>query len=142
MLRNNGRQFCTARSLLLVFLITVVSLVVFYCIGSSEVFGEIDLVREEGLKKTPAEYQAELDRLDGTRNSSPFDKNCTRRGVALPLVSGSHGDERKNGEFPLIIHRMWKTDVVPEGWREGASSCREFNPDHLYCHWTDSELDR
>jgi mannosyltransferase OCH1-like enzyme len=35
---------------------------------------------------------------------------------------------------------MWKTSVVPDSWSLGVKKCREFNPDWLYCHWTDEEL--
>lgn len=44
------------------------------------------------------------------------------------------------GPFVRILHRMWKTRDVPKRWSEGVSSCRHYNPDWVYCHWTDIEL--
>ena len=42
--------------------------------------------------------------------------------------------------FRRIIHRMWKTDTVPDAWAEGEETCRRANLDWIYCHWTDAEL--
>jgi mannosyltransferase OCH1-like enzyme len=89
-------------------------------------------------------------RITSGSGSRRFVKNCTvlqgsrRLLVSVELVRDTDRkqDATIGGEFPRIIHRTWKTVDVPARWADGASSCRDVNPDHHYCHWTDDELEK
>lgn len=39
--------------------------------------------------------------------------------------------------IPKIIHQTYKTDAIPEEWKEGQRRCKELNPDYEYILWTD-----
>lgn len=41
--------------------------------------------------------------------------------------------------IPRIIHQSWKTDNIPEHWRELQKSWRIFHPAHDYHFWTDDD---
>lgn len=39
--------------------------------------------------------------------------------------------------IPKIIHQTYKTNNVPEIWKEGQQNCIDLNPDYHYILWTD-----
>jgi inositol phosphorylceramide mannosyltransferase catalytic subunit len=39
--------------------------------------------------------------------------------------------------IPKIIHQTYKTEEIPEHWKEGQQKCQDFNPDYQYILWTD-----
>ncbi|KAF9882889.1 hypothetical protein FE257_004903 [Aspergillus nanangensis] len=39
--------------------------------------------------------------------------------------------------IPKIIHQTFKSDSIPENWKEAQQSCRNLHPDYEYILWTD-----
>lgn len=39
--------------------------------------------------------------------------------------------------IPKIIHQTYKTNSIPDIWKEGQQSCIDLNPDYQYILWTD-----
>ena len=39
--------------------------------------------------------------------------------------------------IPKIIHQTYKTDQIPEHWKEGQQRCIDLHPDYQYILWTD-----
>ncbi|KAL7421918.1 hypothetical protein Q5752_003690 [Cryptotrichosporon argae] len=44
---------------------------------------------------------------------------------------------RAGETIPRLIHQTWKSDQLPEKWREAWVECREGMPDYEYMLWTD-----
>lgn len=49
----------------------------------------------------------------------------------IPSVNGSISDDRPL-VIPKIIHQTYKTEDIPEIWREPQRSCLELHPDYEY----------
>ena len=77
-----------------------------------------------------------------TRN--PFKKNCTLHGRSVELeellIQLDQTKAASDCLIPRVLHRTWKTSVVPKKWREAVTSCLEENPGVAYCLWTDADL--
>ncbi|KAL1992883.1 hypothetical protein VTN49DRAFT_3639 [Thermomyces lanuginosus] len=56
----------------------------------------------------------------------------------IPSVNGSISDDRPL-VIPKIIHQTYKTEDIPEIWREPQRSCLELHPDYEYKLWTDEK---
>lgn len=41
--------------------------------------------------------------------------------------------------IPKIIHQTYKTDDIPEHWKEGQQKCIDLHPDYHYILWTDQK---
>ncbi|AJW19509.1 Sur1p [Saccharomyces cerevisiae YJM1342] len=39
--------------------------------------------------------------------------------------------------IPKIIHQTYKTEEIPEHWKEGRQKCLDLHPDYKYILWTD-----
>ncbi|CAD6646231.1 XXYS1_4_G0021250.mRNA.1.CDS.1 [Saccharomyces cerevisiae] len=39
--------------------------------------------------------------------------------------------------IPKIIHQTYKTEDIPEHWKEGRQNCLDLHPDYKYILWTD-----
>ncbi|KAF9008968.1 nucleotide-diphospho-sugar transferase [Cyathus striatus] len=39
--------------------------------------------------------------------------------------------------IPRIIHQTWKTEVLPDRWKNISQECRDMMPDYEYMLWTD-----
>lgn len=39
--------------------------------------------------------------------------------------------------IPKIIHQTYKTEDIPEIWKEGQQRCKDLHPDYQYIMWTD-----
>ncbi|CCE64708.1 hypothetical protein TPHA_0I02040 [Tetrapisispora phaffii CBS 4417] len=40
--------------------------------------------------------------------------------------------------IPKIIHQTYKTNDIPEHWKEGQQRCKDLHPDYEYILWTDA----
>lgn len=43
--------------------------------------------------------------------------------------------------IPKIIHQTWKTETIPEEWKDAADSCKRNHPDFKYILWTHETMD-
>jgi len=43
--------------------------------------------------------------------------------------------------IPKIIHQTWKTEEIPEKWKDAVHSCKIKNPDYKYILWTDKRME-
>jgi mannosyltransferase OCH1-like enzyme len=43
--------------------------------------------------------------------------------------------------IPRIIHQTWKTNIIPENWKDAVASCKKVNSDFEYMLWTDETMD-
>jgi len=43
--------------------------------------------------------------------------------------------------YTRVIHVMWKTSEVPSRWTRSSNSWLNMNPEFVYCHWNDTELE-
>lgn len=46
---------------------------------------------------------------------------------------------RGTSRIPKIIHQVWKTDTIPDRWKEPADMVRRMNPDFEIRLWSDEE---
>lgn len=49
-------------------------------------------------------------------------------------LNGKHSGPQ---QIPKIIHQTYKTNDIPEIWREGQQRCIDLHPDYEYILWTD-----
>ncbi|KAI0052995.1 glycosyltransferase family 32 protein [Auriscalpium vulgare] len=55
--------------------------------------------------------------------------------IGIPSWNASqHG---KVERIPRILHQTWKTDVLPDRWKQVSQECRAMMPDYEYMLWTD-----
>ncbi|KAI0322482.1 nucleotide-diphospho-sugar transferase [Amylostereum chailletii] len=66
------------------------------------------------------------DQLDSTFDLSSW--NATEHKVV----------HRKEERIPRILHQTWKSETLPQRWKEVAQGCRELMPDYEYMLWTDA----
>ncbi|CCE65503.1 hypothetical protein TPHA_0L01480 [Tetrapisispora phaffii CBS 4417] len=45
--------------------------------------------------------------------------------------------DAKDNLIPKIIHQTYKTEDIPEHWKEGQSKCKYLHSDYKYMFWTD-----
>jgi mannosyltransferase OCH1-like enzyme len=43
--------------------------------------------------------------------------------------------------IPKIIHQTWKTEEIPDEWKDAVYSCKVKNPDYKYILWTDKLME-
>ncbi|KAF9495415.1 hypothetical protein BDN71DRAFT_877576 [Pleurotus eryngii] len=48
--------------------------------------------------------------------------------------ASDHGQVER---IPRIIHQTWKSETLPEKWKEVSQGCRDMMPDYEYMLWTD-----
>jgi len=42
--------------------------------------------------------------------------------------------------IPKLIHQTWKTNEIPEQWKESVRSCKELHSDYTHIVWTDDTM--
>lgn len=47
------------------------------------------------------------------------------------------GAEERPMLIPKIIHQTYKTEEIPDVWKEGQQRCKDLHPDYEYILWTD-----
>ncbi|GMM56463.1 hypothetical protein DAKH74_030790 [Maudiozyma humilis] len=58
-----------------------------------------------------------------------------------PSIAHSLGVDIAAGEpkIPKIIHQVYRTENIPERWKENQESCTRLHPDYEYMLWTDEK---
>ena len=44
--------------------------------------------------------------------------------------------------IPKIIHQTWKTNKIPDQWKDAVQTCKSVNTDFKYILWTDKTMDK
>lgn len=44
--------------------------------------------------------------------------------------------------IPKIIHQTWKTNKIPDEWKDAVKTCKSINTDFKYILWTDKTMDK
>lgn len=44
--------------------------------------------------------------------------------------------------IPKIIHQTWKTETIPERWKDGVDSCKKIHKGYRYILWTHQTMEK
>ncbi|TFK55991.1 hypothetical protein OE88DRAFT_1673087 [Heliocybe sulcata] len=64
----------------------------------------------------------------------------TEAEVGLPL-DGSRWNATEHGKterIPRILHQTWRSQTLPDKWKDISQNCRDMMPDYEYVLWTDA----
>lgn len=70
---------------------------------------------------------------------SDYSRHPVMTNSAIAVMQVTNHTISDHYPVPRIIHQTWKTEHVPEQWKDAQQSCKDLHPEWEYRLWTDSD---